>query len=297
MKASMGGDVSHGRPEWEIPAATSLAAVHLTVRDLERSLRYYREAIGLAALRHENGQASLGVGDRELLVLVEEPGARPANGYTGLFHFAIRVPQRRDLATWLAHAVRDRVSLAGASDHFVSEAIYLQDPDGHGIEIYCDRPRALWEGNANLLGTWPLDSGDLLGELDDPASGPFDRLPDGTDMGHVHLRVADVDSTIAFYRDVLGFALMAQLGDQAAFLSAGGYHHHVGGNVWESRGAAPPPTGMAALRHATIVLPAEKDREALMQRLVAAGQETFSIEGLPATRDPSGNAVAFDIVR
>jgi catechol 2,3-dioxygenase len=288
---------SHGsgeQPAWEIPAATSVGAVHVTVSDLERSLLYYREAIGLEQLRCETGRAWLGVGGQTLLVLTEEPGARPADGYTGLFHFAIRVPDRRDLAAWLAHANRDRVALSGAADHFVSEAIYLRDPDRHGIEICCDRARALWEGNINLLGTWPLDSTSLLGELDEHASGMFHRLPDGTDMGHVHLRVADVESTVVFYRDVLGFALTTQIGDQAAFLSAGGYHHHIGGNVWESRGAAAPPTGTAALRHATIVLPTSDDRAALLGRADAAAYEPFEIEGLPALRDPSGNVLALE---
>ena len=228
----------------EISPLLSLGAVHLTVADLERSLAYYRGAVGLDVLGQEDGRASLGAGGRELLVLVEEPGARPARGYTGLYHFALLLPERADLARWLAHAARDRVPLVGLSDHFVSEALYLSDPDGHGIEIYWDRPREGWEGKVGQrLTTEPLDTDSLLAELEDPATATFDGLPGGTVMGHVHLKVSSIPETIAFYRDRLGFGLMAQLGQQAAFLSAGGYHHHLGANTWESAGAPRPPSG------------------------------------------------------
>jgi catechol 2,3-dioxygenase len=178
----------------------------------------------------------------------------------------------------------------GASDHFVSEAIYLRDPDRHGIEIYRDRPRALWEGQVGRMGTWPLDLDELLGELPS-RDEPFTGLPAGTTMGHVHLRVAEVDATVRFYRDVLGFGLMAQLGPQAAFLSAGGYHHHLGGNVWESRGAPPAPVGTATLRHATILLPSEAAREQVLARLAAAG---VPVED-GAVRDPSGNGLRLEL--
>lgn len=244
-----------------IPEDLELGAVHLTVADLARSLDYYRTQIGLDVLAQEDGRATLGAGSRELLVLVEEPGARPADGYSGLFHYALLVPERRDLARWLAHAARDRVPLSGLSDHAVSEAIYLRDPDGHGIEIYCDRPRELWDGKVmELMTTVHLDTDDLFSVLADPATEPFDGLPDGTIMGHVHLRVAEVEQTVAFYRD-LGFELMAQLGRQAAFLAVGGYHHHLGANTWESAGRPQPPPGHANLRHATMIVPGGSGEE------------------------------------
>ncbi len=279
----------------EISPLTTMGAVHLTVSDLERSTGFYRSAVGLGVLEAGAGRASLGVGERELLVLVEEPGAGPASGYTGLYHFALLLGQRVDLARWLAHAARDRVALTGLSDHFVSEALYLDDPDGHGIEIYWDRPREVWEGQVDTrLTTLPLDVESLLGELDDPRTEPFDGLTDETVMGHVHLRVADVASTVAFYRDVLGFALMAQLGAQAAFLSAGGYHHHLGANIWESRGAGPPPPGLAALRHATIVVPDAAERDRVLARAAAAGRVEGGPDG-PVVRDPSGNALVLTV--
>ena len=277
----------------EIPAATTVGAVHLTVADLERSLVYYGRAVGLTVLARDAHSASLGAGERELLVLVEEPGAQPAHGHTGLYHFALLLPERVDLAGWLAHAARDRVALTGLSDHFVSEALYLSDPDGHGIEIYWDRPREVWEGQVSeRMTTLPLDVDSLLGELGDPRSSTFERLPAGTVMGHVHLKVARIPETIAFYRDVLGFALMAQLGPYAAFLSAGGYHHHLGANTWESSNASPPPPGAAALRHASIVLPDAGARDALIERVNAAGAGAVDErEAGPVITDPSGNAL------
>jgi catechol 2,3-dioxygenase len=244
-----------------------MGPVHLSVSDLARSLDYYENTMGLRVRGRDDGRVSLG-GDEDLLVLVEEPGARSARGHTGLFHFALLVPERADLARWVGHAARDRVPLTGASDHVVSEALYLRDPDEHGIEIYADRPREQWEGRvAERMTTLPLDLEDLLTEDD----GAFEGLPAGTVMGHVHFCVRAMQDTVAFYRDALGFDLVAAIGDQAAFLSAGGYHHHVGANTWESAGAPPAPPGTARLLRATIVVPGDGGEREL--------------------RDPSGNTL------
>lgn len=280
----------------ELAAATTVGAVHLTVSDLERSIEYYGRVVGLDVVGRDGGSVSLGSGDSELVRLVEERGAEPVPGSTGLYHFALLLPSRVELARWLAHAARDQVALVGLSDHFVSEALYLSDPDGHGIEIYWDRPRAVWEGQvAERMTTVPLDVDGLLGELEDPRSETFGGLPSGTVMGHVHLKVARVAETIEFYRHVLGFALMAQLGPYAAFLSAGGYHHHIGANTWESAGGAPPPPGSAALRHATIVLPDEDERTRVLERVADAGQAPEREDGGFVVRDPSGNRLALAI--
>jgi catechol 2,3-dioxygenase len=285
VEAAAQGPREHGA----LPDATSLGAVHLTVADLQRSLDYYRHAIGLQVLDEGDGRASLGAGTAELLVLEERPGARPADGYSGLFHFALLVPQRLDLARWLAHAVRERVPLTGASDHDVSEALYLRDPDHHGIEIYADRPREIWEGEvAARLTSMPLDTASLLRELEDPAAEPFGGLAPGTTMGHVHLRVANIEPTVGFYRDVVGFGLMATLGLQAAFLAAGGYHHHLGANIWESAGAPSAPDDTATLTHYTFVLPGETARDDVVGRLAAAGHEPEDAAGGMLVRDPSG---------
>jgi catechol 2,3-dioxygenase len=274
-----------------IADATTVGPVHLTVADLDRSVDFYERSLGLTTLERDGGSASLGAGGEQLLGLVEEAGARPADGYTGLFHFALLVPGRADLARWLAHAVRERVPLTGASDHFVSEAVYLRDPDHHGIEVYRDRPREQWEGQVQRMTTDPLDVDDLLAELGDPRTEPFEGLAEGTRMGHVHLRVAEIPPAIAFYRDLLGFGLMASYGSQAAFLAAGGYHHHLGANIWESRGASPPPPGTAGLRHATVVLPDTAERDRVAARVADAGQEPEQRRDGLLVRDPSGNAI------
>jgi catechol 2,3-dioxygenase len=272
----------------DLPPETRMGAVHLTVADLDRSLAYYETQIGLRVHARDDGRAQLGTGGEDLLVLTEEPRARPADGYSGLFHFALLVPERIELARWLAHAARDRVPLSGLSDHYVSEAIYLRDPDHHGIEIYADRPRELWEGHVGMrLTTEPLDTSDLLSTLDDPAA-PFDGLAAGTVMGHVHLSVADVEEAIGYYRDAVGFGLMAQLGEQAAFLSAGGYHHHLGANVWQSAGRPAAPEGYARLTQMTVVLPDATALEALAERLGAD-----EADGNLRAVDPAGIPVLF----
>jgi catechol 2,3-dioxygenase len=259
----------------ELSPDAHMGLVELSVSDLERSLTYWQDAIGLRVLSRENGTAELGV-DTPLLRFVEEPGARPAVGFTGLFHVALLVPDRPSLGRFLAHTAREQIPLTGLSDHAVSEAIYLRDPDYHGIEVYADRPREQWEGRVGqLMTTIPLDAGSLLAEAED---GGFDGLPEGTRMGHVHLCVRDIDETVGFYRDALGMGLTAQLGDQAAFLSAGGYHHHVGGNTWETRGAEHAPEGTARLLRFTIVLPDAEEVARVAERI--GGSEV---------RDPSGN--------
>jgi catechol 2,3-dioxygenase len=275
----------------EIAPDTHMGAVELSVADLDRTLDYWQREIGLRVLERGDGRASLGT-DTEVLRFVEEPGALPDQGHTGLYHVALLVPDRPSLARWLAHAARDRVGLTGLSDHDVSEAIYLRDPDHHGIEIYADRPRELWEGSVGeRLTTQPLDVDNLLAELDDPASEPFEGLPDGTIVGHTHLRVADVPSTIDFYRGVLGIPLMAAVRDMAAFHGAGGYHHHVGANNWESAGAPPGAPGTARLLHAAILLPDEAERDRVAARVADAGQEPEQRDDGILVRDPSGNAL------
>ncbi|MDX6591963.1 MAG: catechol 2,3-dioxygenase [Gaiellales bacterium] len=280
----------------ELPPDTTVGAVHLTVADLDRSIDYYENAIRLGLRERAGDRAMLGAGGDDLLVLHESPGARPADGYSGLYHFALLVPERVDLAGWLAHGVRDRVPLVGLSDHFVSEAIYLSDPDHHGIEIYWDRPREVWEGQVGeRLTTMPLDTTSLLSEFGDPMSARFDALPGGTVMGHVHLRVANVPDAVSFYCDTVGFGLMAALGGHAAFLSAGGYHHHLGANSWESAGRGQAPDGYAKLQQATIVLPDAVSRDQVAGRIADAGQEPIVTDDGIAVRDPSGNPILLTV--
>jgi catechol 2,3-dioxygenase len=274
-----------------IAPSTRMGAVHLTVSDLGRSLAYWQGDVGLRALGREGPVARLGTGGEDLVVLHEHPGAPPVRGHTGLFHLALLVPERTDLARWLVHAAGDRLQLSGMSDHLVSEAIYLYDPDGHGIEIYADRPRSTWtrEGERIAIDTLPLDVDDLIGSLHDEPQGAFDGLPGGTTMGHVHLHVRDVAEADAFYGGVLGFDVTAHYGTAATFLSAGGYHHHLGANVWAGRGATPPPPGSASLRHATIVLPDAAELERVAARVAGAGQDAVPDGDGLVIRDPSEN--------
>jgi catechol 2,3-dioxygenase len=210
--------------------------------------------------------------------LVAEPGAASARGYTGLFHVALLLPDRPSLGRFYAHVEREEIEPTGLSDHVVSEAIYLRDPDYHGIEIYADRPREQWEGRvAQTMTTIPLDTDSLLAEAGDAG---FDGLPDGTTVGHVHLCVSDVDEMLGFYRDKLGMGVTAHRpGGTAAFLSAGGYHHHLAGNTWETRGAAPAPEGTARLRGYTIVVPNEAELERVADRV--GGTEVTDPAGIP----------------
>jgi catechol 2,3-dioxygenase len=277
-----------------------MGPVTLTVADLDRSTAFYAHAVGLDVLARGRGSAVLGApGGTGVLHLEEVPGAPPADGYPGLFHFALVVPRRVDLATYVAHVARQRIPLVGVADHAVSEAVYLQDPDHHGIEVYWDRPRPEWEGRVEeLMTTLPLDVDGLLGELADPASARFDGLAADTRMGHVHLRVNDVPRSIAFYRDVLGLDLMVQLGGQAAFLAADGYHHHIGANTWETSRRVPPPEGTAGLREVSVLLPDAATRDAVVRRAADAGQEPSDAAGDGAIRiqDPSGSTLALGTV-
>jgi len=225
--------------------------------------------------------------------LVELHGApdapAPDPRATGLFHLAILVPTRRDLALALVRLGRAGWPLTGASDHLVSEALYLNDPEGNGIEIYRDRPREEWERTEDgiRIDTLPLDLRDVLGELDgDPGDpGP---MPDETTMGHVHLKVADIPATEAFYSGLLGLDVMAHM-PSASFMSAGGYHHHLGANVWQSRGGPRPAPGSRGLRSYEIVLPSAEDVNEAERRLSAAGAATERADGRVLLEDPSGN--------
>jgi catechol 2,3-dioxygenase len=278
-----------------IAPETRMGSVHLTVSDLARSLDYYQRVVGLQVHDRDDGTARLGAGGEDLLVLYEEAGAEPAPRNTGLFHFALLVPSRHDLARWLSHAMKNEVRFEGLSDHLVSEAIYLRDPDWHGIEIYRDRPRAEWERDGEFvkMATLPLDVQGVLSALDG-GELEFEHMPLGTTMGHVHLQVADIATTEAFYTEQLGFDLQARYGDQASFLSAGGYHHHLGGNVWNSRGAAPPPPGSAALRHFTVLLPDDDELARVASRMPDAERDQA---GSVSVKDPANNTVILDVDR
>ncbi len=263
-----------------------IGAVTLRANDLAKLTAYYRDAIGLQLVAQGPEEAELGIAGKTLVRL--RSGATRPSSAAGLFHLAILLPSRHDLANWLRHAAEARVPLEGASDHLVSEALYLSDPEGNGIEIYRDRARAEWPRRPDggiAMATERLDLDKLLGEA---ADGSYAGMPEGTGMGHIHLRVGDTAAAEAFYRDLLGFDLMVRY-PGASFLASGGYHHHIAGNIWGSRGAGPRRPGEAGLDRFELVARGEADFAAMRERILAAGGSES--EGVPTIADPWGNGL------
>lgn len=274
-----------------IDPATTLGPVRLRVADLDGTAAFYQRAIGLAELERSADEVHLGTTlGPPLLQLVGDAGApaRPPRT-TGLFHLALLLPERADLAQAVHRVVGAGWSFTGASDHLVSEALYLDDPEGNGIEIYRDRPRDEWPrtpAGELEMATLPIDLDGVLAALD--AGTPDEGVPAGTVMGHVHLQVRDIAEAGAFYGDLLGFDPTVTAYPGALFVAAGGYHHHLGLNVWGSRGAPPPPAGALGLDRFRIDLPAPGEADAIAARLDDAGVAVApGPDGLEAT-DPSG---------
>jgi catechol 2,3-dioxygenase len=265
---------------------TRLGATHLTVTDLARSVAFYEEVVGLRARDVRDGTAELG----DVLVLHEERGARRAARHAGLYHVALLFPSRAELARAAVRIAVTQTPIQGASDHGTHEAIYLPDPDGNGLELAWDRDRSVWPSYEEQLagGVQPLDVEGLLGVV--AGEEPSTRAGDGVVTGHVHLHVGDVDAARRFYRDGLGFDVMADLGT-AVFVSAGGYHHHVAFNLWRGQGVPPQPDGVVGLGHWTLVLPDEPHLTAVAQRLQAIGAPVAEHPDGLLARDPSGIAV------
>ncbi len=282
-----------------IAPETQVGLVSLAVADLNRSLTYYTQAIGFAVLEQQEKHATLGVPGTPLLFLTEETGAQPfphdRYGYTGLYHFAILVPSRADLGRWLGHWITSGLPFPGQGDHLVSEAFYITDPDGNGIEVYRDRPRAEWPFiNGQLqMAADPIDIQGVLAEAEREGK-PWSGMPVGTRLGHMHLQVADIAQAETFYHEVLGFDIMARM-PSALFISAGGYHHHIGMNTWHSRGAGPAPAGIAGLRSFTIELPNEDARAAVLARVAAAGYAYTKSGPVVTLQDPWHNTICLTI--
>lgn len=261
-----------------------VGAVTLRIQDLAGLTAFYRDAIGLSVLHEGSDMAELGVGGTVLVRLL--PGAIRPTAATGLFHLAILLPSRQALADWLSHAAHTGVRLEGASDHLVSEALYLSDPEGNGIEIYRDRQRSEWPRRPDggiAMATERLDLDRLVGEAE---AGPYAGMPAGTAMGHVHLRVGDTVAAESFYQGVVGLDLMVRY-PGASFLASGGYHHHIAGNIWGSRGAGARKTGEAGLDSFEIVARDAADFDAMRARILAAGGS--EADGAPTLADPWNN--------
>jgi catechol 2,3-dioxygenase len=276
-----------------LPDDLRLGPVHLTVTDLDRSIRFYEDAIGLQIQRRDDGAAALGAGADDLLVLVEEPEARPAGRHGGLYHYALLHPSRLELARAAKRLIATHTPISGASDHKISEAIYLPDPDGNGIELAADRPRERWGDLADptaLGGPTPLDLHGLLASVEDEE--PQERATPELVVGHLHLHVGDIDRALGFWRDAVGFEVMTRF-PSAAFIAAGGYHHHLGLNTWRGEGVPPQPDGVVGLRHWTILLDDPGEVAEVRERVAASGAEVEERpEGFLA-RDPWRDAVVF----
>lgn len=298
-------------PPAVLPSTLRLGPVDLTVTDLERAVGFYSGALGLRERRRRDGVAVMGTDADDLLALAEDPYASPPRRHAGLFHYALLYPSRTELARAVRRLGQTRTAIQGASDHGVSEAIYLSDPDGHGIELYADRPRDEWPpptrpGERVGMYTVALD---LEGLLDLAAPGesapgdaphgdapPADAPPDpGLRMGHVHLHVGDLRQGLAFYRDVVGFELMTEY-PGALFVAAGGYHHHLGFNVWRGEGVGPQPPGTVGLRRWTVRLEDPGELDALRDRARAAGVASEETDrGDLILSDPWALAIAFQV--
>jgi catechol 2,3-dioxygenase len=274
-----------------IDPGTTIGAVHLTISDLRRSVRFYETHLGFSVHRRDERTAWLGAGGADLLVLTQCESAPRVRGTTGLYHFAILVPSRADLARSLRRLVATDTIMQGAADHGVSEALYLADEDGNGIEIYRDRSRDQWPivGGHLRMGADPFDLDALLTEAGraDSTAG----LPAGTVIGHVHLHVSRLEDAHAFYVDLLGFELMQRYGPSALFVAAGGYHHHIGLNTWAGVGAPPPPPGAIGLQHFVVVFPDDAARDSVVGRLTKAGIVPEPVEGGLLVLDPAKNAI------
>ncbi len=279
---------------YSIHPDTTVGPVYLTVSDLQRSERFYRDVLGFKPLPPQGGSLYLTAdGKTPVLALKGDPAApvRP-HRTTGLYHFAVLMPSRLDLARSLRRLAETGYPIQGGTDHLVSEAIYLADPDGNGIELYRDRPREGWElvnGEIHMESD-PLDFEGILGELRG-AEQPWSGLAPQTRMGHVHLNVADLRDTEAFYCRTLGFNIMLRRATGALFISAGGYHHHLGLNIWDGAGNPPPPEGAIGLRYYSIVLPDARELEKLAGCLEEAGIRAEEVDEGLMVRDPSQNGI------
>jgi catechol 2,3-dioxygenase len=269
-----------------LPATLRLGPVHLVVSDLERSVAWYERALGL----RRNAGGELGDGEVTSVVLHEDPDARGGGRHAGLYHYALLFPTREELARAALRVSAAHAPVQGVSDHGTHEAIYLADPDGNGIELAADRPREQWPTDPYGGGPAPLDVAALLDTVSAETLAP--TVERGLRVGHMHLHVGDIDDALAFYGGVLGFELQFNLGT-AAFVSAGGYHHHLGLNVWKGRGVGPQPPHTVGLHHWTVELASPEEVARVRSRVEHSGSKLEPVAGGFRVRDPWRLAVDF----
>lgn len=262
----------------------------LKVLDLPEMSRFYTEVLGFETIEEKENETVLGVGGEEILTLESAPEFKAKAGrFAGLYHFAVLLPDRKELGKILLHLHEQRIPV-GSSDHQVSEALYLSDPEGNGIEIYRDREPGEWEwhGDQVHMTVDPLD----VQEVAQASNGEkWSGMPVGTVLGHIHLHVSDLQAAHDFYTGAIGFGLVANLGNQALFVSDGNYHHHIGLNIWNGTGIPALPDQMAGLGHYVIRVADERAQQAMRDRLQAYGAEVRMEGAMLETADPSGNRI------
>lgn len=299
---------SETRTEFSIHPATRIGAVYLRVADLENQISFYQQVLGFQLHWREENKAGLGAGGADLLHLTEEPDLKKYRGVTGLYHFAVLFPNRRELARAIARLIALKYTNY-PTDHIMTKTTYLDDPEGNGIELYTESPEdGTWtmtngqyitrRADGSLSdGREPLDVNALLTHLKDD-----DRLdvsiPPETRMGHIHLHVRDIDEAVNFYHGVIGFDIMGVVKSiRMAFVSAGGYHHHVGLNTWQGEGAPPPPADAAGLRYFAVELPDQKALDEVVARVDQAGIAANQTEDGLLLYDPSQNGVLLTLAK
>lgn len=268
--------------------------VTLKVSNLSRSIDFYTEIIGFRVLQQEEGRVTLTAdGQHALITLVEVPNAQFVRGATGLYHFALLLPSRKDLGNLIQHFIQKNVQI-GAGDHDVSEALYLSDPDGNGIEMYIDRPADTWKWDSNgqvYMTTDPVQFQSVLREAD----GAWSGLPIDTVMGHIHLSVRNLQESEDFYTSLLDYTVVSRYGEQALFISTGGYHHHIGLNTWHSEGAEALPKDAVGIQSYTVQLPDQDYAVNLKKRFVEQNMEIKEQENIFSIIEPNGIEVKFTI--
>lgn len=270
---------------------TYVGEVGLKVMDLKRMKQFYQEIIGFDVISEEQNYVELGSGGKVLVKLEAVEGVTSKQGrYAGLYHFAILLPTREDLGKILVHLHQQGIQL-GSSDHLVSEALYLSDPEGNGIEIYRDREPEQWNWSNDEVSMTvdPIDAQGLV-EAAQSSSEPWKGMPETTVMGHIHLRVSNLVEARDFYVEALGFEVVSSLGGQALFLADQKYHHHIGMNVWNGTGIPALPEKEAGLHYYTLIMDEEKRKE-LGKKLQTMGTEIVERDNYWEVKDPSGNAI------
>lgn len=284
---------SQPQPPFQISGATRLGYVHYTVANLERQVAFYQNILGFKLHWREAGKAGLGAGGEDLLRLTERPNARRVRGTTGLYHTAFLVPKRWDLAQLLKSIAVTRTPIQGMTNHGTHYAIYLPDAEGNGIELAWDFPREQWpksfeEMMQNNRALHPQEVFQALNENDPDWEG----LSPDTTVGHVHLHVSRLEPTRQFYHQLLGFDIPFNIpGGSAMFFSAGGYHHHIGTNLWQGEGAPPPPADAIGLRYFTVVLPDAAELQRIVARVEQAGVTSQTVEEGILIHDPAANGI------